>query len=84
MQDTSRDESYSPTASMRLTKAFIADATKQSRKVRQLDFIAACLQAKARDENGGFFGISFEQGFRLLFNNLFEQGFRLLFRRLGE
>jgi hypothetical protein len=39
---------WSPTASMRLLKCFMADAVKNGRKVKQLDFIQAYLQAPAQ------------------------------------
>ena len=39
--------SWSPTASTRLLKCFIADAAKNSSKIYQLDFIQAFIQSKA-------------------------------------
>ena len=39
--------SWSPTASTRLLKCFIADATKNTSKIYQLDFIQASIQSKA-------------------------------------
>ena len=40
---------WSPTASMRKVKYFLADATKHKTRVHQLDFIGACLQAKVKN-----------------------------------
>ena len=39
-------DTWSPTASMRTLKYFLADATKQKSRVYQLDFVEAFLQAK--------------------------------------
>ena len=39
-------DTWSPTASMRNMKYFLADSTKHKERVHQLDFIGALLQAK--------------------------------------
>ena len=39
-------DTWSPTASMRTLKYFLADATKQKAIIYELDFIGALLQAK--------------------------------------
>ena len=39
-------DTWSPTASMRTLKYFLADATKHKARVHQLDFIGEFLQAK--------------------------------------
>ena len=40
---------WSPTASMRTLKYFLADAVKHKARVHQLDFIGAFLQAKVKN-----------------------------------
>ena len=40
---------YSPTASMRTLKYFLADAEKHKARVHQLDFIGALLKAKVKN-----------------------------------
>ena len=40
---------WSPTASMRTLKYFLADATKHKTRVHQLDFIGAFLQEKIKN-----------------------------------
>ena len=42
-------DTWSPTASMRNLKYFLADAAKHKARVHQLDFIGAFLQAKAKN-----------------------------------
>ena len=42
-------DTWSPTASMRTLKYFLADATKHKSIVHQLDFIGAFLQAKVKN-----------------------------------
>ena len=42
-------DTWSPTASMRTLKYFLADATKHKAKAHQLDFIGAFLQAKVNN-----------------------------------
>ena len=42
-------DNWSPTASMRTLKYFLADATKHKARVHQLDFIGEFLQAKAKN-----------------------------------
>ena len=42
-------ETWSPTASMRTLKYFLADAAKHKARVHQLDFIVALLQAKVKN-----------------------------------
>ena len=42
-------DTWSPTASMRTLKYFLADAAKQKEKFHQLDFIRAFLQAKVKN-----------------------------------
>ena len=42
-------DTWSPTASMRTLKYFLADATKHKARVHQLDFIGAFLQAKVKN-----------------------------------
>ena len=42
-------DTWSPTASMRTLKYFLADATKHKAKFHQLDFIGAFLQAKVKN-----------------------------------
>ena len=42
-------DTWSPTASMRTLKYFLADATKQKERVHELDFIGAFLQAKVKN-----------------------------------
>ena len=42
-------DTWSPTASMRTLKYFLADATKHKERVHQLDFIGAFLQAKVKN-----------------------------------
>ena len=43
-------DTWSPTASMRKLKYFLADATKHKARVHQLDFIGALLQAKVKNK----------------------------------
>ena len=45
-------DTWSPTASMRTLKYFIADTAKYKARVHQLDFIGAFLEAKV--QNRGF------------------------------
>ena len=42
-------DTWSPTASMRTLKYFLADAAKHKARVHQLDFIGAFLQAKFKN-----------------------------------
>ena len=42
-------DNWSPTASMRTLKYFLADAAKHKARAHQLDFIAAFLQAKLKN-----------------------------------
>ena len=42
-------DTWSPTASMRTLKYFLADAAKHKARVHQLDFIGAFLQANVKD-----------------------------------
>ena len=42
-------DTWSPTASMRTLKYFLADAAKHKARVHQLDFIGAFLQAKVKN-----------------------------------
>ena len=42
-------ETWSPTASMRTLKYFLADADKHKARVHQLDFIGAFFQAKVKN-----------------------------------
>ena len=42
-------DTFSPTASMRTLKYFLADATKNKARVHQLDFIREFLQAKTKN-----------------------------------
>ena len=42
-------DTWSPTASMRNLKYFLADAAKYKARVHQLDFIGAFLQAKVKN-----------------------------------
>ena len=42
-------DTWSPTASMRTLKYFLADADKHKSRVHQLDFIGAFLQAKVKN-----------------------------------
>ena len=43
-------DTWSPTASMRTLKYFLADAAKHKASVHQLDFIEAFLQAKVKNK----------------------------------
>ena len=45
---TLTEDKWSPTASFRAMKMFLADASRHKARVRQLDFIGAFLQAKVR------------------------------------
>ena len=42
-------DTWSPTASMRTLKYFLADATKHKTRVHKFDFIGALLQAKVKN-----------------------------------
>ena len=42
-------DTWSPTASMRTLKYFLADAAKHKARVHQLDFIGAFLQANVKN-----------------------------------
>ena len=42
-------DTWSPTASMRTFKYFLADATKHKARFHQLDFIGSFLQAKVKN-----------------------------------
>ena len=42
-------DTWSPTASLRMLKFFLADAARHKARVNQLDFIGAFLQAKVKD-----------------------------------
>ena len=42
-------DTWSPTASMRTLKYFLADAAKNKSRVHQLDFIGALLQANVKN-----------------------------------
>ena len=42
-------DTYSPTASMRTLKYFLANAAKHKARVHQLDFIGAFLQEKVKN-----------------------------------
>ncbi|MGH3053652.1 MAG: reverse transcriptase domain-containing protein, partial [Gaiellaceae bacterium] len=44
-----KEDTWSPTASIRLLKVFLAHAAKKKCKVKQLDFIGAFLQANVRE-----------------------------------
>ena len=50
-------DNWSPTASMRTVKYFLADAAKHKARVHQLDFIGAFLQAKVK--NRVFFQVGY-------------------------
>ena len=43
------EDTWSPTASMRLLKTFVAAATQEGKEIKQVDFIAAFIQAKVRE-----------------------------------
>ena len=43
------EDTWSPTASMRTLKYFLADVAKHKERVHQLDFIGALLQAKVKN-----------------------------------
>ena len=43
------ENTWSPTASMRLLKTFVASAAQQGKEIKQVDFIAAYIQAKVRE-----------------------------------
>ena len=43
-------DTWSPTASMRTLKYFLADAAKHETRVHQLDFIGAFFRIKSRTE----------------------------------
>jgi hypothetical protein len=43
------EDTWSPTASIRLLKAFVACAAQEGKEIKQIDFIAAFLQAKVRE-----------------------------------
>ena len=48
LQETGGLQIYSPTASIRLLKMFIALGVEMKRKVKQLDFVSAFIQGKVR------------------------------------
>ena len=43
------ENAWSPTASMRLLKTFVASAAQEGKEIKQADFIAAFIQAKVRE-----------------------------------
>ena len=43
------ENTWSPTASMRLLKTFVASATQEGKEIKQVDFIAAFIQAQVRE-----------------------------------
>ena len=43
------ENTWSPTASMRLLKTFVAAATQEGKEIKQVDFIAAFIQARVRE-----------------------------------
>ena len=43
------ENTWSPTASMRLLKTFVAAAAQEGKEIKQVDFIAAFIQAKVRE-----------------------------------
>ena len=43
------ENTWSPTASMRLLKTFVASATQEGKEIKQVDFIAAFIQARVRE-----------------------------------
>ena len=59
-------DTWSPTASMRTLKYFLADAAKDKARFHQLDFIGAFLQANVKDR---FFFLSCTKDMKLIFQN---------------
>ena len=43
------ENAWSPTASMRLLKTFVASAAQEGKEIKQVDFVAAFIQAKVRE-----------------------------------
>ena len=43
------ENAWSPTASMRLLKTFVASAAQEGKEIKQVDFVAAYIQAKVRE-----------------------------------
>ena len=56
-------DTWSPTASMRTLKYFLADAAKHKARVHQIDFIGAFLQAKVKNRVFVKFDISYTDYF---------------------
>ena len=61
-------DTWSPTASMRTLKYFLADAAKHKESVHQLDFIGALLQANVK--NRVFVKLDMQLIFQNTHNNL--------------
>ena len=59
-------DTWSPTASMRNLKYFLADATKHREIFHQLDFIGAFLQAKVNNR----VLLSWTLGIQIIFQNI--------------
>ena len=59
-------DTWSPTASMRTLKYFLADVTKHKAIVHQLDFIVAFLQAKVKSRVFS----SWALGIQIIFQNM--------------
>ena len=59
-------DTWSPTASMRTLKYFLADAAKHKARVHQLDFIGAFLQAKVNNRVLS----SWKLGIHIIFQNM--------------
>ena len=59
-------DTWSPTASMRTSKYFLADAAKHKARLHQLDFIGALLQAKVKNRVLS----SWTLGIQIIFQNM--------------
>ena len=59
-------DTWSPTASMRTLKYFLADSAKHKARVNQLDFIGAFLKANVKDR----FLLSWTRYMKLIFQNI--------------
>ena len=59
-------DTWSPTASMRNVKYFLADAAKHKARVQQLDFIGAFLKAKVKNR----FFVSWTLGMQIILHNM--------------
>ena len=59
-------DTWSPTASMRTLKYFLADAAKHKARVHQLDFIGLFLQAKVKNRVLS----SWILGIQIIFHNM--------------